>query len=210
MLSLLYRLTAWLVPKISVAVLIVVVGLAAYAVWLCARDHVDFAAHRLELLQRFGGEQRHLQVALAEVQQRIARFRGERAAQQERLRTADRAMRGLRADESWWRSVWDKLFGDAAEIRTKEERLARLEQTKADATARAAELKVSITRATWERDGLEITLSRADKNLAAVERDRSKTMHYLALAWRRSRWYVVAALAAWFVAAVWWRRRRPV
>lgn len=208
MLALLYRLAAWLVKKIGAAVLIVVVGLGVYAFWLFARDPIDFDLHRLELLQRSSGEQKQLQAALADVQQRIARFETERAAQQERLRTADRVMAALRADDSWWRSVWDKLFGDSAEVRTKEERLARLEKMRADATARVAELKESITRATWERDGLEIAFGRVDKNLAAVERNRSKTLHYLALAWQRSRWYVILALAAWFLGPALWRRRR--
>lgn len=208
MLALLYRLAAWLVNRIGVAVLIVVVGLGAYAFWLSARDRIDFDAHRLELLQRLSGEQKHLQAALADVQQRIARFETERAAQQERLRTADRVMAALRADDSWWRPVWDKLFGDSAEVRTKEERLARLEKMKADATARVGELQESITRATWERDGLEIALGRVDKNLAEVERDRSKVLHYLSRAWLRTRWYVIVALALWFLAPTLWRRRR--
>ncbi|HUJ42322.1 MAG TPA: hypothetical protein VLW52_01820, partial [Opitutaceae bacterium] len=60
MLSLFYRVASWLVQKVGVAVLIVVIGLAGYACWLFARDHIDFDAHRLELLQRFSGEQRHL------------------------------------------------------------------------------------------------------------------------------------------------------
>jgi hypothetical protein len=201
-------LTARLTSKIGVAAAIVVFGVGAYAFWLRARDPVDFDVHRLELLQQFGGEQRNLQAALAGVQQRIARFETERAAQQERLRTADRVVAALRADDSWWRSLWGKLFGDSAEVRTKEERLTQLEKMKVDATARLAELKVSITRATWERDGAEIALRQADRNLAAVERDRSKTVHYLRQSWQRSRWWVIAALAVWFLAPVVWREGR--
>ena len=204
MLSLFYRVASWLVQKVGVAVLIVVIGLAGYACWLFARDHIDFDAHRLELLQRFSGEQRHLQAAHAEVQQRIARLETERAAQQDRVRTADRVIAALRADDSWWQSVWDKLFGDATEVRTKEERLARLEKMKADTTARVAELKESITHATWERDGLEIALGRVDRSLAEVERDRSKVLHYLGRAWARTKWYVIVALASWFFGPTVW------
>jgi septal ring factor EnvC (AmiA/AmiB activator) len=210
MLSLFYRLALWLVQKIGVAVLIVVFGLGAYAFWLFARDHSDFDVHRLELLQRFTGEQQHLQTALGEVRQRIANLETDLGAQQERLRTADRMIAALRADDTWWRTMWGKLFGDSAEVRTKEERLARLEEMQADATARSAELRTAVTRAIWERDGVEIALGRVDRHLAAVERDRSKTRHYLALAWQRSRWYVIAALVLWFLGpALWRRRRRP-
>jgi hypothetical protein len=79
---------------------------------------------------------------------------------------------------------------------------------KTEATARAAELRTTIIRTAWERDGVEIDLERVNRHLAAVERDRSKTLHYLALAWQRSRWYVIIALAAWFLAPTLWRRRR--
>ena len=208
MLSRLSRLASWLVRKIGVAVLIAMLGLGAYAFWLSARDPIDFDLHRLELLRRLTGEQKHLQAALGDVKQRLAGFETGLAAQQERLRTADRAMAALRADDTWWRTVWDKLFGDADRVRTKEERLARLEQMKADAMARVAELRNTIIRATWERDGVEIDLARVNRNLAAGERDRSKTLHYLSLAWQRSRWYVIAALAVWFLAPALWRHRR--
>jgi|GEM_PF-1671626 septal ring factor EnvC (AmiA/AmiB activator) len=208
MLSRLSKLASWLIRKVGVAVLFVVLGLWTYAFRLAARDPVDFDLHRLELLRRLTGEQKHLQAALGDVKLRFAGLETGLAAQEERLRTADRAMAALRADDAWWRTVWDKLFGDADRVRTKEERLARLEQMKAETTARVAELRSTIIRATWERDGVEIDLGRVNRNLAAVEQDRSKTLHYLSLAWQRSRWYVIAALAAWFLAPALWRRRR--
>jgi hypothetical protein len=206
--SRLSRLASWLIRKIGVATLLIVLGLGAYTFWLSARDPVDFGLRRLELLRGLTGEQKQLLAALGDLQQRLAGLETGLAAQRERLRTADRAMAALRADDTWWRTVWDKLFGDTDLVRTKEERLARLEQVKADATARVAELRSTIIRMTWERDGVEIDLARVNRNLAAVERDRLKTLHYLSLAWQRSRWYVIAALAAWFLAPALWRRRR--
>jgi septal ring factor EnvC (AmiA/AmiB activator) len=207
MLSLLYRLASRLVQKIGVAMLIVVFGLGAYAFWLFARDHIDFDVHRLELLQRFTGEQQHLQTALGDVRQRIANLETDLGAQQERLRTADRVIAALRAGDTWWQTMWDKLFGDSAEVRTKEERLARLEKMQADATARSAELRTTIIRASWERDGVEIALGRVDRNLAELERNKSKVRHYLNRAWLKTRWYVIAALTLWFLAPALWRRR---
>ena len=189
------------------AALIVAAWIGAYALWLAVRDPVDFEADSRAKLARFITEQDRAQVALAAVQSRLARLQGELATETERRRTAERALASLQAGDHWWSKAWDRLFGDSAEVRTKEERLARLEKAKIDATARIAELKDSITRATWERDGVEIDLARVNRSLAAVERDRSKTRHYLALAWRRLRWYVALALAAWFLAPVLWRRR---
>jgi hypothetical protein len=63
---------------------------------------------------------------------------------------------------------------------------------------RAAELRQTIIRATWERDGLEIALGRTERRLAEVERNKSKVLHYLERAWLRTRWYLIAGLA-WFL-----------
>lgn len=202
------KLALWLVRRVGVAALLVAAGLGAYAFRLAARDPVDFDLHRSESLRLLTGEQQHLQAALGAVKQHIASLEAGLAAQKERLHTADRVSAALRAGDTWWRNAWEKMFGDAEQVRTKEERLERLEQMKVDATARAAELRPIIIRATWERDGVEIDLERVNRHLAAVERDRSKALHYLALAWQRSRWYVIAALVLWFFAPVLWRHRR--
>ena len=202
------RLALWLVQKAGVAALLVAGGLGVYAFWLATRDPVDFDLRRSESLRLLTGEQQHLEAALGEVKQRIASLETGLAAQQERRHTADRMTAALRAGDTWWSTMWDKLFGDVDQVRTKEERLDHLEKMKTEATARAAELRTTIIRTNWERDGVEIDLERVNRHLAAVERDRSKALHYLALAWQRSRWYVIAALAAWFLAPTLWRRRR--
>jgi DNA repair exonuclease SbcCD ATPase subunit len=205
------RFSSWWAYGIGGAVFLAAAWVSGDAVWLAAHDPVDFAAHRREMLEKLTAERDQAQAALAAVQARLSHLQAERSAQEERRRTADQAIASLRAGDHWWSNAWDKLFGDSIQVRTREERLARLEQTKAEAIARIAELRDTVTRATWERDGVEIDLERVNRRLAAVERDRSKTRHYLSLAWRRSRWYVVAALAAWILAPTVWklRRRRP-
>jgi chromosome segregation ATPase len=204
-----FKLVIWLVHKAGVAVLFVGVGLGAYAIWLAARDSADFDLRQSESRRLLTGEQQHLQAELATVKQRLANLETALAAQEERVHTADRVIASVRSDDSWWRTVWERLFGDADQVCSKEERLARLENMKRDAAARAAELRTTIIRTSWERDGVEIDLERLSRHLAAVERDRSKTLHYLALAWQRSRWYVIAVLALWFfVPRLRWRRRQ--
>jgi hypothetical protein len=199
---------SWWAGGIGGAVLLAAAWVGGQAVWLAAHDPVDFDAHRREGLEKLAAEQDRAQAALAAVQSRLAHLEAELATEEERRRTAARAIASLRAGDHWWSSAWDKLFGDSTQVRTREERLARLEQTNAEAAARIAELRPAVTRATWERDGVEIALERVNRSLAAVERDRSKTLHYLSLAWRRSRWYVIAALAAGLGVPVWWRLRR--
>jgi chromosome segregation ATPase len=201
------RMSSWLAGSIGGAVVAGGIWVGGRAVWLAARDPVDFAAHRREVLQKLGAEETRLQASLEEINRRRAGLVAELGTLQERARAADRALAALRADASWWRDAWDKLFGDADQVRTKEERIARLEATKTEAGAREPVLRSALTRVTWERDGAEIALSRVERELAAVERDGSPARHYLALAWRQSRWYLAAALAGWLLVVGWTRGR---
>ena len=203
------RTVSQLVRRIGVPVLLLALGLGTYAGWLASRDHTDFAQHRIESLNSLAARQQSLQAARAAVQQRIAKLETDLAAEQARLRAADRAITARRAHESWWRAVWDKMFGAGAEPGTGGEQPDQPEKIRADAAARIAGLRRARIQTTWERDGIEIDLARVNREFAAVERDRSKMGHYLNVAWRRSRWYLVAALAAWVLVPVWWRRRRP-
>jgi hypothetical protein len=189
---------------------VVVAGLwlSGDAVWLALRDPEEFAAHRRESLQRLGDERARLQASLTEARQRSAKLATDLAATQKRARDADRAIKALRTDDHWWRTLWDKLFGDAQGESTKEDRLARLEATRTMALGRVPELRSALTRATWERDGAEIALAQAERRLAALERETT-VRHYLARAWKTSRGYVIGALAVWLVAVVVWIRSRP-
>lgn len=198
MFSLLSKFGGWLLCKLGVAALIVALGLGACAAWLYLRDNVDFDMHRAETLRLLTEERGRLNAALAEVRERITHFEAEIAAQEERLRTAERVIAVLRGDESLWRTLWNRLFGPSEQARTTEERLARLEKMKADTTARVAQLRGLLTRTVWERDGLEISRAQVDQRKAAVEQEKSKVRHYLEAAWRRTRWAVILALAAWF------------
>jgi len=206
--ALFHRLGRWAMIRLGIPALAVVLGVGVDAVRLARRDPVDFTAHRREQVARLGGEQARAEAALADVQSRLARLQADLATQEERRRTTERAIASLRAGDRWWTGAWDRLFGDAAEVRTREERLARLEQARTEAAARVAELRPAATRATWERDGVEIDLQRINRGLAALERDRSATLHYLTLAWRQTRWYVVAALLLWFLGPLAWRLAR--
>ncbi len=193
------RFNSWWAGWIGAAVLVAAAWVGGQAVWLAAHDPVDFAAHRREMLEKLTAEQDGAQTALAAVQSRVAHLQAELATQEERRRTTARAIASLRAGDHWWSTVWGKLFGDSAQVRTREERLARLEAAAAEATARIAELRPAVTRATWERDGVEIDLERVNRRLETVVLDHSKARHYLGLAWRSSRWYMVLAFAAWIL-----------
>ncbi len=197
---------SWLAWRAGAPLLAVFLGLTAYAGWLYARGHTAFERRRLEQLQGLSGEQKTLREALSAVNRRIAGLQADLAAQDERRGLADRAVATLRADDSWWRTAWAKLFGDSTALHTEAEMVARLEQARSEAAARGAELRRAITRATWERDGAEIALGRIERRLAAAERARPDMSYYLGRAWAKLRWYFLAALALWFLGLVLWRR----
>ncbi len=203
-----HRRISGLGPKIGVSLLVLILAWGAYAGWLAARDPIDFDARRREQRRTLSGEQKALREALSGVNRRVADLQAELAEQLERRQLAERAAATLRAGDSWWRSAWDRLFGDPAEVHTQAERLARLERSGSEAAARSGVLRVAITRATWERDGLEIALGRQERRLAEVERPRSKTRHYLGRAWLETRWYALAALGLGLLGPTAWRRWR--
>ena len=195
---------SWFAWRAGAALLAAVLGLAACAGWLCARGAAAAEQPWRERLRMLAGEQQRLRKGLGEVSRRSAGLQTDLAAQDERGRLAEQAAATLRAGDTWWRTAWEKLFGDAAAVRTREELLARLDRARAEAGARGAELRAAITRATWERDGLEIELGRVERRLAAVEADRPGARHYLGLAWRAARWWLIPGLAAWLLVLTAW------
>ena len=114
----------------------------------------------------------------------------------------------LQENQSAWRTAWNKLFGESDQERTDAERRDRLEKMKSDSTARVAQLRETLMRTIWERDGLDIALARIARNNAAAERDDSKTRHYGKRAWNEGRGYAVALLVAWLLVPGFWRLGR--
>ncbi len=206
--SLGYGDVMWLARRVGAALLVAIAGLAAYAGWLYARGHAADERRRLERLQTLAGEQQRLREGLGAVDRRLAGLQTDLAAQEERRQLAGQAAATLRAGDTWWRAAWEKLFGDAAAARTREDVLDQLDRARAEAGARGADLRTAITRATWERDGLEIELGRVERRLAAAEADRPGAAYYLGRAWRNARWYVVPGLAAWLLMLTVWSLTR--
>ena len=167
--------------RIGIAAFAVVIALGAYAVWLGRHDPVDFDAHHRAMLEKLSGERERAQAALDGVQSRVARLQAERSVQEERRRTADQAIASLRAGDHWWSTVWNKLFGDSAERRTREERLARLEQARTEAAAQIAELRQTPPARSGSGMGRRSTWRRWTAVWLRWNGDSSQTRHYLSL-----------------------------
>lgn len=201
MYSLLYRIGSWLLQKVSVGVLIVVLGLAAYGLWLFLQDNVDFDSRRSERVEYLRAERDRLAALQAEAVARIAALQAEVEENQQKVQRAARVIETLRSLESWW----DRVFGNPEQQKANAEQIANMEKLQTSLAASLAELQRSLTHANWEREGMTLSLARADAELAAAEQTTSRAEHYLRLAWDRAGVYVITALLLYFFGPSLWK-----
>jgi hypothetical protein len=205
MLSYLFKFVRWLFEKFAAATLIAGLGLLAVALWLYLKDNVDFDQWRADTVRAITGERAKITGALDDVHKRMDRISLEIQAEQGRAQLADNAMAKLHDLES----TWDKYVGNRAQQQANAEQLEKLSETRRALTTRIAGLQQDFTRATWERDGLEIALGKINGRLEAVQAQQSRVFHYLDRAWNRPvgrgpmrlavKWWVAIALGLYFL-----------
>jgi hypothetical protein len=194
------KFAAWLAQKLIGAVLIVVVALAAYGLWLFVQEEGRLETERVAKLQQTVVNRERLLEAGAVVERKIAEFRTSIAAEQARLRQAEKVLATLRELESWW----DRWFGNRSQQTANVEQQQRMEALKGDAGGRLAKLNAELTRLVGEKGGLDHALQRANHEVALLEASRSRARHYVVLAWDALKWYVALALAAFFFGPTLW------
>ena len=86
---------------------IVVLGLAAFALWLFLKDNVDFDSRRSERVSYLRAERDRLAALQAEAVARIAALQAEAAEHEDKIKRTARVIETLRSLENWW----DRLFG---------------------------------------------------------------------------------------------------
>lgn len=185
----------WLFQKVAAALLMVVLALAAYGLWIFLRDNVDFDLQRNEIVRALNGERTHVREALVDVDHRLEKQLQSIAAEKERAAQAEKIIVKLEDLES----TWDKLIGNPEQQAANAAQIERMQQLRGDALAKVEELQREYTRTTWARDGLEVALGRLDAQIVKVEAQRSKVAHYLMQAWEKMRWWLVGALALYFL-----------
>lgn len=193
--GILIKLFRWIFEKFAAATLIAGLGFAACALWFFLKDNIDFDQWRQELLRSINGERTKVQAALGDVHKRMDRISAEIAAEQDRAKQADRVIAQLKDLES----TWDRVIGNREQQKTNDERIASMSALRLTLTSKIAALQQEFTRATWERDGLEIALGKLDARLRVVEEDRSKVMHYLERTWDHP-----VGRPPWQMALKWW------
>ncbi len=196
----LIKFLAWLAQKFGVAALIVVVALAGYGLWLFVKEEHAQELDRADKLARAIVDRDQLLAARSEVEQRLVTLRADIDKQRERARKAAKIVANLRELMSWW----ERWFGDSAQQKLNEELSLRMEETSKESLRLVDELQRTVTKVVVEKDGVESALRRVNSEVAFLEQTRSGVRHYLAAAWDRLKWYLVAALAGYFFGPTIW------
>ena len=194
----------WIGIKVIAAGLILGLVLAAGALWLGLRDQGDYEARRAETIRAISDERARVQASLGDVHQRMSKLTADLAAEQARIRQTDGVITQLKSLES----TWDKLTGDAQQ-KANTERREKLEKERLASVDREARWQTDYRRTGWERDGLEIELSKLDARLRTVESNQSKALHYLGQAWNhrvggmRQKGWMILVLGLSFLVQRW-------
>lgn len=218
MYSFLYKICAWLIRKLSGGLLIVLGGLIVTGAWLYIRETVDFDRIRTERVGELTGQRDQLQAVWQDLEAKVTGLQADISIQQQRAERAARVIATLRDLESWW----DRLIGNPEQQKANAEQIVRMEALQAEASGRVAELRETLTRTVWERDGVALALRAAEERLQAEVTSESKIAYYARRGWERSRIYVFVALGLFFLGpsaakltlfygvAPWLARSRPI
>lgn len=169
----------------------VVLGVAAVAVSLYLRETVDFDRSRAIIVQTLTAERDQLQAVRNEIDARMAEMQSDIVNHEERVARATKVISTLRELESWW----DRLVGNPDQQKANAAQIERMTALSAESTTALVDLRRTLLQLTWERDGLDLALTRLQGRIEAELQSESRAVHYARRAWEKSRVYVVTALA---------------
>lgn len=190
------KFVSWLLQKLTLSVVLLIVGIGGFALWIFLREHVDLDLRRQELMRSVSGESRQIRTVLDGVEIRISELQAALVRHEQRAREAARIAGEVEA----MNSGLNRLTTATDQIRRNEERVASLRALEAEARREAAEVRQSLNRAEWEREGLKLALGRLDAQLQELERQKSRVLTYAREAWSRYGLYVATVVALWLIA----------
>ena len=196
----LLKFVSWLLKKLAAAALIVLVALAGYGLWLFVKEEGLSEDLRIESIQRTIAERDRLLNARAAIEQRIASTREVIEKQKENAKKADKIIATLRELESWW----ERWFGNREQQAANVEQIKKMERLKSDTVSKVTELQRVVSQIIGEKDGVEQELRRTSAKLENLEASRSRARDYLLLAWEKTKWWVLIALASYFLGPTLW------
>jgi hypothetical protein len=194
------KFVAWAGQKLVVAALIVVIALAGYGLYLYMQEEGLFEEKRLERLQHAIAERDHLLKAQQAVAEKITGIQADIEKQKARAKQADKVISTLREIQSWW----DRWFGNRQQQTANEEQIRKMEKLKEDSAGKVGELQRLVTQSVWEKDGIDANLRRVNAEVGTLEASRSRARQFVSLAWEKTKWYILLALAAYFFGPTLW------
>ena len=201
--AVLLRFLSWAGQKLLVAAGIVACALAAYALWLFVQEEGLLEQNRVQRLQEAIAKRDHLLAAQAAIEKRVVGLRTEVAAQHERVKQAEKIIASLRELQSWWDRWWP--WSDArAQQSANADQLKKMENLETEAAQKWTELQRSVTGVLTEKEGLDAALRLANADVAHLEASRSRARHYAVLAWEKTKWMLLVALATFFFGPTLW------
>lgn len=194
------KFVAWAGQKLVVAGLIVLIALAGYGLWLYLQEEGVFEERRIEKMQRAIVERDHLLTAQKAIAEKIAEVQAGIEQQKARAKQADKVIATLREIQGWW----ERWFGNRQQQAANEEQIRKMVKLKEDSAGKVAELQRLVTQSIWEKDGIDVNLRRVNAEVGTLEASRSRVRQFVALAWEKTKWYIILALASYFFGPTLW------
>jgi len=200
MYGMLLTFATWLLQKLLAAGLIVLLALAVYSGWLYLQDERVLESERITRLQQAITSRDQLLAVQATLARQLTALQADLNTQQDRVQRAADIVAALRQLESWW----DRLLGNPAQQTANAEQIERMEALKSSAAAKIAELKTSVGKTFQETERLDLTLRRANLEVARLEESQSKPRQYVFAAWEKTKWWIALALGSYFAGPTLW------
>ena len=203
MYAMLLKLGAWLLQKLAAAALIVLIGLAAYGLWIYLQEEGLLEKQRIARLQQAITDRDNLLAAEAAVEKQIASIRGEIETQKERVKQAEKVIAALRELASWWDRWWP-WSDHKAQQAANNAQVEKMENLKTEAAGRTTALLRSMTSIIDHKGEIGKALGQANSEIRQLEASRSRARHYVVLAWEKTKWMILIALVSYFFGPTLW------
>lgn len=173
------RIIFWSLGKLAFAALLALLGLVGAGLWFFLHEGADFETQQSATVRALTSERAKLQTAMADADRRILATRTPISALQLRADQAAKVARELAELSSgigWLTTSSDQLKENNL-------RLARMKEMETNSLTRIADLRQSLVRLQWEKDGIEIALERNQSQRKRTSEERSALLHYARMAW---------------------------
>ena len=173
------RIFSWIFGKLAYAALLSALGLIGAGLWIFLHELGDFTFQHNEAVRALTLEKVKLSAALVDADRRILATQTRVAALQLRAEQAAKVANELE-DLS---SGIDWLTTGSDQLKENKLRLVRMREMETNSLIGVSDLRQSLVRIQWEKDGMEIAVNRNQTQLKTAEEERSALLHYARAAW---------------------------